>query len=630
MKKLLYLSLIIIFLCSFTNLKAQNPPEKPGWELTFHNEQFLQRPKKEEAKSRFPFKPPFYVKDSVIYDQENRVVRLWGVNYLAPFNHNYINIKESGTDHFATTDKDMDHFELMGIDFIRVHLYDREITDAWGNLIENKHLKVFDYLVDQAYQRGIFLMLTPVVWWNTIENEINMRRRYAFWDLTQQPNFGFSNYFAKNAILWHPLAIECQKNYLKALFNHRNVYSGKRLCEYENIVAVELTNEPTYIQESNIDNEPPMGPDLWLKGEKPKYLKQKYDDFLQTIPEPKSRKELMSPFRGYILSQYFSQLMPIVEECFGDHVLKTHIHYQIEDPNIVKAFRDNKVKTVNVVAYKSPTGGFDGSNTDWANFLPLIGNWLEQHQQRNWSGLAKIVYEFGSVSSLEGYPMGAFAAAFREANIQMAAFFTYTPSSVAQYNPGWLVHYLNLEHTPNKAAAFAAAGEIFRRDIPGDKLTKETEQWTGSDFTITRKPGNVDFYNGRIFRYAASTSRNLGDVSHLEIISGRENSQIVECNGNGSYYLQKIDNNHWQLFLFANEKIVNDPAGIKKFRSMANRYMNTDEIPVVSRLFYQPVLFQFKIGKTTKCVAKSGIRSPKLLDDGKWELYPGEYILELE
>jgi hypothetical protein len=627
MKQIVISYIVVVFLA---NLCFQNEMYALGRDTYFNEAGIASHPGKEEAKPRFPFKPPFYVKDSIIYDQENRMVRLWGVNYLAPFNHNYINIEESGIDHFATIDKDMDHFELMGVDFIRAHLYDREITDARGNLIENKHLKVFDYLVDQAYHRGIFLMLTPVAWWNTVENEVRMRQGYAYWDLTQQPNFGFSNYFAKNAILWHPLAIECQKNYLKSLFIHRNFFSGKRLCEYENIVAIELTNEPEYIQESNINNEPKMGSNLWLKGENPKYLKQKYDNFIQTVSAPKSSKELISSFRGYILSQYFSELMPIVDECFGDRVIKTHIEYNIGDPDIVKAFRDNKVKTVNVVAYTSPTGGFDGSNTDWANFLPLIVNWLGQHQQRKWSGLAKIVYEFGSVSSLEGYPMGAFGAAFREANIQMAAFFTYTPSSVAQYNPGWLVHYLNLEHTPGKATAFAAAGEIFRRDIPGDKLTKETERWTGSSFFITHKPDNVDFYNGRIFRYAASTSRKLGDVSQLEIISGRGNSQVVECNGNGSYYLRKIDNNHWQLSLFANEKIVNDPAGTRKFRGMANRYMNTDEIPVVSRLYYQPLQFQFKIGRTTKYEAKSESHSPQLLDDGKWELYPGEYILELE
>ncbi|MDR2117068.1 MAG: hypothetical protein LBP87_11880 [Planctomycetaceae bacterium] len=580
--------------------------------------------------TKFPFKTPFYVKDSVIYDQDNRVVKLWGVNYLAPFNHNYANIDESGIDHTTTIDKDLEHFGLIGIDFIRVHLYDREITDAQGNLIENKHLKMFDYLIEQADKRGIFLMLTPTVWWNTVENEIRMRKGYAYWDLSQQQNFGFSNYFAKHAMLWHPLAIECQKTYLKALFNHRNAYSGKRLCEYKNIVTIELINEPEYIYEGQIDYEPLMGSDIWLQSKKPNYLKQQYDAFVKTLSEIKPRKELMPHFRAKILSHYFSELLPIVDEYFADRVITSHIEYSIEDSNIIKAFQDNKIDAVNVGAYALPTGKFDGGNTDWANFLLLIGNWLEHHQKRNWSGHPKIVYEYGASGSLEGYVLGAYGATFRRANIQMAAYFTYTPSAVAAYNPGWLIHYLNLEHTPNKVAGFAAAGEIFRGELPIDKLARGAEQWIGPDFVITRKPSNVDFYNGKIFRYAASTSRKIDNPSQLEIISGRGNSFAVECNGNGFYYLNKLDEKHWKLYLFANEKIVNDPAGVQTFRSMANRYMNINDMPVVSRLLDQPIQFKFNIGNVTKYSMEKGTISPKSLGEGKWELYAGEYILELK
>ncbi len=620
-----------IIYCSLLNtVYALNGIRNSTDNLLVHNEQIKTDIKEIDESEVFPFKPPFYVKDSIIYDQKDRIVRLWGVNYLAPFNHNFVNIEESGIDHFATIDKDIEHFKLMGIDFIRIHLYDREITDALGNLINNKQLKVFDYLIEKANQNGIFVMITAVGWWNTIINEVNMRRGYAYWDLTQQSNFGFSNYFAKHAILWHPQAIDCQKNYLNSLFSHPNAYSGKRLCDYNNIVAVELTNEPTYVNKNHIEDEPAMGSDLWLKDEHPKHLKQKFDDFCGQIKDNRTENELISQFRGDILSQYFSELMPVVDKYFGDRVIKTHIEYDFGNKNIINAFHQHDVKTVNVVGYISPVGGFDGSNSDFANFLPLIDYWLEKHKQRNWHGLSKIIYEYGSVSSIAGYPMGAFANSFREANIQMAAFFTYTPSSVAQYNPGWLVHYLNLEHTPIKAAAFAAAGEIFRQNDYVDASMKNDEQWIGQDFTITYRPDNVDFYNGKIFRYASSTSRVLDDISKLKIISGRGNSQVVECNGNGSYYLQKVNNDHWQLSLFPNERIVNDPAGTKKFRSMANRYMNVDEIPVVSRLLYQPVQFQFKIGKIIKCKAKSGTRSPKLLDEGKWELYPGEYIFELE
>jgi hypothetical protein len=51
-----------------------------------------------QAQTPFPFKAPFVVKNAVIYDQDGRKVKLWGVNYLAPFNHNFANIQQSGAD----------------------------------------------------------------------------------------------------------------------------------------------------------------------------------------------------------------------------------------------------------------------------------------------------------------------------------------------------------------------------------------------------------------------------------------------------------------------------------------------------------------------------------------------------
>ena len=56
------------------------------------------------------YKTPFKVDSGVILDSEGRVVRLFGVNYYAPFNHNYYNIAELGKDHFRAVDEDFRHF----------------------------------------------------------------------------------------------------------------------------------------------------------------------------------------------------------------------------------------------------------------------------------------------------------------------------------------------------------------------------------------------------------------------------------------------------------------------------------------------------------------------------------------
>ncbi len=586
----------------------------------------------------FPFKPPFAVKDAVIVDRDGKKVKLWGVNYLAPFNHNFLNIRQAGVDLRTAIDTDLAHLKLMGVDFIRVHLYDREITDNRGSLIDNDHLKAFDYLVERTCQNGIFLMLTPTAWWNTVENEKNLSESYAYWDLTQQPAFGFSNYFSKDALLWHPEAIACQQRYLRGLFSHPNFYTQKRLCDYPHIVVIELTNEPKYVTEAAIDGERPMGSAVWAQGEQPRYLKKRYETFAEqwkAVNQKPSvaRKEILPYFRAEMLRSFFAALWPIVDEAFPGGVVKSHIEYEVQNPVIAQALTGSGVQAVNVVAYWNATGLFDGGNTDWNNFLDDASVWLTRHQEQRFDGLAKIVYEFGASSSLDGYVAGAFAADFRRADIQMAAFFTYTPAAVAAYNPGWLIHYLNIEHTPNKAASFAAAGEIFRSDFADGALKRTSEVWTGPAFEIRRKSSNVAFFDpseGRVFRYASSTDYKVPDLARLDTISGRGNSCAVSCDGTGSYYLRKEAPDRWHLWLFADQKYVNDPAGAKTFRHMANRYMNIDNLPVVSRLIERPVSFTLKLGKVIGCEHLSGSRDMSLKPDGGLLLQAGEYRLTLE
>jgi len=581
----------------------------------------------------FPFQTPFSVDETgTIRDASGAKVKLWGVNYLVPFNHNFVNIKQSGIPHTACIDRDMAHFRLMGVDFIRVHLYDREITDARGHLLSNEHLRIFDYLVESAARNGIFLMLTPTVWWNTVENEVRMQEGYAYWDLTQQSNFGFSNYFAKDALLWHPAAIECQKRYLRELFSHPNAFSGKRLCEYSNIVAIELTNEPQYISPGRLKAQPKMGAELFSDEPVPNYLKE-YENLE------------LAQARARILTRYFKELWPVVDEFFPKTVLKTHISYDLNSPEMEQAFRDGGIQAVNWVAYWNPVGQFDGGNTDWANFLDQAKSWLGSHKsQHQPAGMGKIIYEYGASSSLDGYVLGAFATDFNRADVQMAAFFTYTPSAVAEYSPGWLIHYLSMEHTPNKAAAFAAAGEIFRSEIPVGELKWEPEAWFGPNFSITRKDKNVDFLNAEqgVFRYAASTNREIPaeELASLTTISGRGASCAASSSGSGAYFLTKnTDQNpeaqtrNWTLNLFPNQNYVNDPSGAKTFRHMANRYMNINNMPVVSRLSEVPVEFELKPGVGRIVAIEPVFNStpaPQKVRDGVWRVYPGEYRLSVK
>jgi hypothetical protein len=101
-----------------------------------------------------PFKPPFVVKDAVIVDQDGKKGQAVGRDYLAPFNHNFINIRQAGVDLKTAIDTDLAHFKLMeSILFACISTTGNHGQS--GNLIENDHLKAFDYLVERRVRTAI-------------------------------------------------------------------------------------------------------------------------------------------------------------------------------------------------------------------------------------------------------------------------------------------------------------------------------------------------------------------------------------------------------------------------------------------------------------------------------------------
>ena len=95
----------------------------------------------------------------------NEIVTGFGVNYTVPFAHAYRSAKKLGKDPKDAIDEDIYHFKRLGFDLYRVHVWDCEISDSLGNLLENEHLKLFDYLLNQLQANGINYVLTPIAFW---------------------------------------------------------------------------------------------------------------------------------------------------------------------------------------------------------------------------------------------------------------------------------------------------------------------------------------------------------------------------------------------------------------------------------------------------------------------------------
>lgn len=186
------------------------------------------------AAQKKPTAGVFVDKQGVLrWEDTRREVALFGVNYTAPFAHAYRAHKAVGADVEQGIRQDVYHLSRLGVDAFRVHVWDVEITDTVGNLQQNEHLRLLDFLIDQLKQRGIKIILTPIAYWNNGYPE-------------PDTGTGFSSIYSKAEAYVNPRAIAAQERYLTQFLNHQNPYTRLALRDDPDIIAFEVCNEPRY------------------------------------------------------------------------------------------------------------------------------------------------------------------------------------------------------------------------------------------------------------------------------------------------------------------------------------------------------------------------------------------------
>jgi hypothetical protein len=159
-------------------------------------------------------------------------VKGFGVNYSVPFAHAYRSGQKLNVDLKGAIDKDVYHFSRLGFDLYRIHVWDTEISDEKGNLLENEHLELFDYLLKKLKERDINFVMTPIAYWGN------------GWPEPDENTPGFSNKYGKARSLTEPGAIKAQENYLAQFLNHVNPHTGVAYKNEPNLIAFEISNEP--------------------------------------------------------------------------------------------------------------------------------------------------------------------------------------------------------------------------------------------------------------------------------------------------------------------------------------------------------------------------------------------------
>lgn len=166
------------------------------------------------------------------WQNTNKEVNGFGVNYTVPFAHAYRSAIKMGIDPKKAIDNDVYHFSRLGFDLFRVHVWDTQISDTLGNLIANKHLDAFDYLVAKLKEKNINFVITPIAFWGN------------GWPEPDTYSPGFSHKYGKDNCLTNPEAIKAQENYLAQFLNHINPYTKIAYKNEPHIIAFEVSNEP--------------------------------------------------------------------------------------------------------------------------------------------------------------------------------------------------------------------------------------------------------------------------------------------------------------------------------------------------------------------------------------------------
>ena len=168
----------------------------------------------------------------MIWKNNNQEAFFWGVNYTTPFAHAYRQIERLGEDREKVIDADTYHLSRLGVNAYRIHVWDCEISDSIGNLLQNEHLELLDYLIYRFQQRGVYIFLTPIAYWGNGYPE------------PEEKLPGFSGKYNKGNVYILPEAIAAQERYLKQFVNHVNPYTGKAYKNDPMIVGFEVCNEP--------------------------------------------------------------------------------------------------------------------------------------------------------------------------------------------------------------------------------------------------------------------------------------------------------------------------------------------------------------------------------------------------
>lgn len=492
-----------------------------------------------------------HVRNGTLLFEDGSEACLWGVNFQPSLSWEYGRIARHGLHHPFDMDKykslideAFDEIQLMDCNLIRIHIATSDITDLDGNLVENQWLDSLDYVTAQAEQRGIYVYLAFL-------NNIGAAKG----------SFVSRNAMKKADWMIDPDFMDKAEFYIRQLLNRKNQYNDRtKYKDSPALAIVEPINEPAFFKHDEIKGFPQCG--------------KVFRTWLRQNEKPDTEENFLA-FRYENTKNYINRMVKL----FREEQVSAPMAWSLEWPraiewtgeDVFRAAAESEAEIVSVCLYP----GQSASKKKKGQGLKAVGeiNYLSYLQRtyddRNYHGWlledrfkakARIVYEFETYYNQTSYLYPAMAKLFRSQGIQVAAMWTYILPGQAEYTAA--AHHLNLKTTPNKAAAFMAAGQIMR----SEPRFQEYETSSASDdhfdhVALSYEHGCSAFADDETLIYSETMPE--GFVRHLlqgtkdfKRIVGRGESPLASYEGTGLYFIELDNEDRVQIQILPDAEFV--------------------------------------------------------------------------
>lgn len=444
-------------------------------------------------------------------------VRLFGANYCLPSACDYRAAGYVGMTTLAQKksmiDEDLDHFVRLGFDAIRLSFYgDYENTNSSGNLQDNDHLDLLCYLIQQASARGIYMMLTPIIGFDSRWPESDFSSSVDASGTGMARSSSFSGkwqyiYSTETPYTW-------ANTYISELLAYTNPYTNVQLKDEPNILFIEVINEPAYSSDlitykSNLTSE----------------YQTAINGYVSTIRATGCQKPVIFNVSQDIHASDIINGSNADGGSYSWYPTLIQHHYTINNNALLHTDRYSQMLDQTNYPFSKP----------------------------------KVVYEFDTSDLCDGYTYPAMAREFRRGGVQFAALYDYDMLRTAPYNNANRTHYFNMVYTPQKAVSAMIAAEVMRQVSAGTTNAYYPANNSFGDFRLSYDEKLAVLNDGTHYYYSNNTTDAPKNASTIEHIAGYGSSPVVDYQGTGIYFLDKVNSTTWTLEVYPDITEVSDP-----------------------------------------------------------------------